>query len=154
MNTGIDFEKLHDSIEDAMTQAASDSNDAVYYHVMADYTVINSPNQNEPRALHSVRAAGGDAIDDASDLDLFDAAHDAVLQIERDAEMQERYNYDEFIRAFAETIHESEAEADSQRAGFSRQLTEDAREEIEQGGATAGVEQGREFNKAFENEAS
>ncbi len=57
--------------------------------------------------------------------------------------------HSDFIRAFAMEIGASNDEAEEQWAGFSRDLSDKQRDEIEKQGWYSGVDQGKEFSKLF-----
>jgi hypothetical protein len=60
-------------------------------------------------------------------------------------------NLRDFLRGFRETSQTGE-DYDEQWAGFSRQLGDKERREIEAGGYDSGLEMGRQFHKTFGHE--
>jgi hypothetical protein len=62
---------------------------------------------------------------------------------------RERVNAEQFINGFASVLSYDIATAEEQWAWFSRQLSDNERDEIEQGGFDAGVTEGEKFNEMF-----
>ena len=58
-------------------------------------------------------------------------------------------NFTDFLSAFADTLAVTSQEASDQWAGFTRQLSDKERCEIENGGMDAGIREGRAFNEMF-----
>jgi prepilin-type N-terminal cleavage/methylation domain-containing protein len=146
-------DNLTDAIEAALREAAGDSNPVMRYHIIPKdqhFRIIASGNEDEPGSLYAAPAAGEDALSDTSDLELYDDAEEIVEGIENKQLSVRAENLADFLAAFGSEIEEEDgAEIYAQWAGFSNALADSAREEIEQRGAASGREEGREFNKLY-----
>jgi hypothetical protein len=81
--------------------------------------------------------------------DFLDQAHALMTRLEDDPQTGRQQRLQEFLNGFAKAADINLSEADAQWAGYSRQLSDHEREQIENQGQDSGFEMGTQFRKLY-----